>query len=587
MIKASFIGALFISCLLLSCNKNVNDPIGKQNKSVINTIDTLFEKALSMAGRDIQLARIFLDKGHDLFPSKPSAKIMGKYHQVKGRIFYYEDNYFESTIQLDSAIGYFSSKKEYTELGLSYFYHSSTNALIGNSATAIESAHKATELFAEIGDQKYLADVNQFLGSIYIDQNDLTLALKYLEKAKNLTLTDSVSLTYGNILSSIGKVYSLKNKLDETEKYYQQAYNTRLQCADIRHIASSLLMLAELRIDQERYMESIPFLEDAEEIYNELEEKTGLFLVYHAYACSYNYIFDYDQAYNYGLIAIELADSLNNLRHKVKAVQIMQEIAEGKNNLGESLYYSKKNLTLQNQLVSLEKSRLIAQIEHKNELEKQRGVNEILRQESKLRKQQAKYLAIVALVMLILLIVLVFLIRMRKQNYLHKQQLFENEMKITEASSQIHEKEKIILANDLELKNKELAGKTLELLNQIETLQTLAERVDRLEDSNSKKEIESLLRELKMKTRENVWDEFHTAFNNVHKEFYDKLFSICPDLSSTEIKIAALLKLNLSSKEIAAISNKSESAVTTARHRLRQKLNLTSGNNLISYLMKI
>jgi len=84
-----------------------------------------------------------------------------------------------------------------------------------------------------------------------------------------------------------------------------------------------------------------------------------------------------------------------------------------------------------------------------------------------------------------------------------------------------------------------------------------------------------------------VWDEFHDAFNKVHEEFYNNLLNQCPDLSSTEIKIAALLKLNLSTKEIAAISYKSESAVKTARHRLRNKLNLKSGEDLITFLMKI
>ena len=587
MIKAFFIGTIFISCALLSCHRSANKQIEKQNEPVITTIDTLFEKALKMAGKDIQLSRIFLEKGHELFPPKAPSSIKGKYHQVKGRVFYYEDQYVESTIQLDSAISLFSAENEFFELGLTYYFHAATNALIGNSAKAIESAHKAIEMFGKIGDQKYLADVNQFLGSMYIDQNDLTLALDYLEIAKNQAMNDSLSLTYGNILANIGKVYSLKNNLEEAEKYYQQAYETRLKCADIRHIASSLYMLANLRINQGRFREAIPFLEDAEEIYKELEEKTGLFLVYHAYACIYNDIHEYDQAYQDGETAMELAESMDNIRHKAKAVKIMQEIAEGRKDIGESLNYLKAYLDLHDQLVSVEKSRLITKIEHKNEMEKQSRDNEILRQETKLREQQTKFLAFLALILLILLIALAFLIRMRKQNFLNKQQLLENEMKMTEASSQIHEKEKIILANNLELKNKELAGKTLELLNQIETLQALAERVDILEDSNSKKEIEGLLKELKIKTRENVWDEFHTAFNNVHKEFYDKLFSICPDLTSTEIKIAALLKLNLSSKEIAAISNKSESAVTTARHRLRQKLNLTSGDNLINFLMKI
>ena len=118
-------------------------------------------------------------------------------------------------------------------------------------------------------------------------------------------------------------------------------------------------------------------------------------------------------------------------------------------------------------------------------------------------------------------------------------------------------------------------------------VQSLAGRIEKLQDGGPRREIESILQELKVKNREHAWDEFHTAFNHVHRDFYDKLFKICPDLSATEIKIAALLRLNLSSKEIAAISYKSESAVKTTRHRLRQKLKLEQGEKLIPFLMKL
>jgi DNA-binding CsgD family transcriptional regulator len=61
----------------------------------------------------------------------------------------------------------------------------------------------------------------------------------------------------------------------------------------------------------------------------------------------------------------------------------------------------------------------------------------------------------------------------------------------------------------------------------------------------------------------------------------------CPDLSPTEIKTAALLKLNLTTKEIAAITFKSEGGIKTTRYRLRKKLELSSDDKLIPFLMQI
>jgi len=51
--------------------------------------------------------------------------------------------------------------------------------------------------------------------------------------------------------------------------------------------------------------------------------------------------------------------------------------------------------------------------------------------------------------------------------------------------------------------------------------------------------------------------------------------------------MAALLKLNLTSKEIAAITYKSESGIKTMRYRLRKRLQLSSDEKLIPFLMQL
>ncbi len=123
-----------------------------------------------------------------------------------------------------------------------------------------------------------------------------------------------------------------------------------------------------------------------------------------------------------------------------------------------------------------------------------------------------------------------------------------------------------------------------------ETLHDIGEKINEVKiDKNEfdKKLQKELIQEIQRTTHNNIWDEFDLAFKQVHNSFYDKLLKICPNLSSTEIKIAALLRLNLSTKEIASISFKSESAVKIARHRIRNKLQLKHTDNLIPFLLKL
>jgi len=72
----------------------------------------------------------------------------------------------------------------------------------------------------------------------------------------------------------------------------------------------------------------------------------------------------------------------------------------------------------------------------------------------------------------------------------------------------------------------------------------------------------------------------------VHESFIKELQSEHPTLTSNELKLCAFVSLNLSTKEIAAITLQSEDSIKKARYRLRKKLCLDEKDNLLVYLSK-
>lgn len=86
---------------------------------------------------------------------------------------------------------------------------------------------------------------------------------------------------------------------------------------------------------------------------------------------------------------------------------------------------------------------------------------------------------------------------------------------------------------------------------------------------------------------EQEWENFRVSFEQIHSGFFDKILSIYPSLTAYELRLCALLRLNLSSKEIAKILNISASSVNTGRYRMRKKMNLTETDDLVRYLMTI
>ena len=93
---------------------------------------------------------------------------------------------------------------------------------------------------------------------------------------------------------------------------------------------------------------------------------------------------------------------------------------------------------------------------------------------------------------------------------------------------------------------------------------------------------------MRLKKDNDVWTEFETYFTKVHPDFYKKLSQQFPDLTPNEKKLCAFLKLNLSTKEISAITYQSVNSIMVSRTRLRKKLNIQGEEtNLTNFLMEL
>ena len=87
-------------------------------------------------------------------------------------------------------------------------------------------------------------------------------------------------------------------------------------------------------------------------------------------------------------------------------------------------------------------------------------------------------------------------------------------------------------------------------------------------------------------SNDNDWKVFEELFDQAHENFFKRLKTAYPELTQSDLKLCAYLKLNLSSKEIAPLLNISFRGVETRRFRLRRRLSLESDNNLVEFVMQ-
>ncbi len=86
---------------------------------------------------------------------------------------------------------------------------------------------------------------------------------------------------------------------------------------------------------------------------------------------------------------------------------------------------------------------------------------------------------------------------------------------------------------------------------------------------------------------EKSWSEFSEKFTSLHKTFLATLQQQYPNLSQTEQRMCALLKINLSTKDIANILGFEENTIEVYRKRIRKKMGLDKSVNLVTHIASL
>lgn len=188
----------------------------------------------------------------------------------------------------------------------------------------------------------------------------------------------------------------------------------------------------------------------------------------------------------------------------------------------------------------------------------------------------------------------------RKRLALHQRKHQEEQERLHYLHSlELDRKEKGLIAlqnskleGELQFKNKELATVTMYLVERGGLLSNMKEEllsvIKKLGLPNLAYELRGVFKMISDTEKSNEdWNRFALYFDQVHNNFLTILKTKFPQLSPTDLKLCAYLRLNLSSKEIAQILNISLKGVEVSRYRIRKKLNLPTETNLYDFLIEM
>jgi len=140
------------------------------------------------------------------------------------------------------------------------------------------------------------------------------------------------------------------------------------------------------------------------------------------------------------------------------------------------------------------------------------------------------------------------------------------------------------LETELEFKTRQMVTHTLSMMQKNKLLQDITNDIDsRINSSDCKSKEAMTAVKMSLKQGLNVdkdWDLFKLYFEQINESFFDELKKLNPNLTGNDYKLCALIKLNMSVKEMASVLNISPDSLKNARYRLKKKLNLKEEENL-------
>jgi len=169
------------------------------------------------------------------------------------------------------------------------------------------------------------------------------------------------------------------------------------------------------------------------------------------------------------------------------------------------------------------------------------------------------------------------------QNY--KQRMLQAELD----KKEIEEKK---LQDVIQLKTASLSKYSLNIAQKNKLITDLSSTLKKM-STRSKMDTPAKLKELAKELdfalqQEDEWDEFMSFFEDIHPQFFKEISKKANSkLTSAELRLAMLLRLNLSSKEIASILRVTPDSVRVARYRLRKKLPINSKQELVHFFMNL
>ncbi len=520
----------------------------KAEKYINNNLDSAFYFAKKAAQKLHELSKVEL-KAEILF-------MLGDIYKSKGQLVIASNKYYEAKKLIDNAALESPNNQGLKLLKVDILVKiGSLNIQLQNFEKSLGFYEEALKVVEKLGSKVPKAKLAKRKLKLYnniavvsLNQKDFETALIYFQNALESNQIVNDLGIQSSLLNNIGICYLEKKEFDLASHYFQQSLKIRKANSDKQGQAQVLNNIGKNEVFKGHFQ----------------------------------------LASDYFSKALALSREIGSKESALISLQSLSLVQDTMGNYQASLRYFRDYKTLNDSIFNAENRIAIVQLEENYKRENEKKIYELKLQKNEAERLKLRFrnFTLLGILVLMLLSALLFIIVMRGR--IKNAKFEEEKLKLEREKLELEHR---TLQESLEFKERELTANALYLLKNNELITKISDNLLKAMssfDKENQQAIREIISELRANQNNNVWDEFEMHFTKVHAQFYPALQERFPNLTSNEKKLCAFLRLNMSTKDISAITQQSVNSITVARSRLRKKLNIEGEDvHLVNFLMSI
>lgn len=434
-------------------------------------------------------------------------------------------------------------------------------------------------------DKQLLALVCRFMARSLWKLKEYNKGLEMLEKATAINISCNDSLALAECYNIEGLIYMSKEQIEESRRYLNMALEINRKMKNEKGVARNLNNLSIYDGNKE----GITMLQEAIEINKKLEANWALAENYNNLGSQYYYRGNYSSA-------LECFDIAEDYARKFGAKELICDNYEYRirlyrktGNFREAFLSLEKLSELEKEVYSNRRMLEVQSMDTERRFRTEQQQLKLEKQEAEIRQLKRLYMLVGLIVVLIICLVsgVVFIrIKNKKrkaalQEIARKHELVKKELKSVE--SQKEQKE-----DEIGHYKEELSRFAYYIMNRNDLLEKIKSQIREIPKLDLT-EIKMYVKRINLFISQNQIEDKDTEayisqLEQINADFLERLMEKHPDLSRNEKRLASMLRIDLSTREIAILQGVEPKTISVARYRLRKRLGLETETDLADYM---